>query len=84
MERKDETSCPRLRNINRVNSVRPYVILNPEMLIPTMNFGGVGIRVDGLETDTELADFGQIFRFGTFADPTYSPNIFFIEPCLSG
>ena len=54
-------------------------MLNPEMLIPTMNFRGLSIRIDGLETDTELADFGQVFLLSPFADPAYSPNVFFIE-----
>src|SRR6266571_8163328 len=78
VEREDEDS-PGRRLIQRICGKRPDVVLDPEMLVRTVDARVLGIRVHRLETDAELADLREISGLPALTDPADATNVGFRE-----
>src|ERR1039458_9322990 len=75
-EYEESTGCGLIQRICRK---RPDVLLDPEMLVRTVDARGLGVRVHRLEADAELADLGEISGPPALADPADAANVGFRE-----
>ena len=58
-----------------VHRIGPDVLLDHGILGPAADPRAVGIRVNRLEPDAELADLGQVIRFAALADPADAADV---------
>src|ERR1017187_10788096 len=75
-EYEESTGCGLIQRICRK---RPDVLLDPEMLVRTVDTRGLGVRVHRLEPDAELTDLGEIPGLSALADPAHATNVGFGE-----
>ncbi len=68
-------TVPAAGSAERLHGIGPDVLLDPEILGAAVDPRTVGVGVDRLEADAELADLGQVIRLGALTDAADAADV---------